>query len=198
MLAGKLESNLSGTNPTVDSPAFATALMDGVDQLERGDHAPGRVAIVAAAGADAIEPVLHEQKALLATVAGRLVFRSDERFFQRVPLWLRTMDFEHSGRAFASGIPVNPALATANGPATFADPPRMPIAAEERGDGATGQVQNRNAAVFDLRIHRPVHAGASCDADDRLACHVQQRIEPMAGQPTEETAAAGGRIEQIM
>src|SRR5205085_6123792 len=72
------------------------------------------------------------------------------------------------------------------------------IAAEESSNAAVSQLENRDAAVFDLRLHRAEHAGSGCNADDRLAGHIEQRVEPMAGEPTEKSAAAGGRIEQIV
>src|SRR5262245_33360867 len=184
MLAGKLESNLRRTDSTVDSPSFATALMDRVDQLERGDHAPGRVAIVTAAGADAIEPVLNEQKAFLAAVARRFVFRRSEGLFERVPLRLGTVDFQDSGGTLASGIPMNPPLAAADRPATFTDPAWMPIAAQKGGDAAVGQIENRNAAVLNLGLHRAKDTRARRHSHHCLAGDIEQRIEPMAGQPT--------------
>ena len=63
----------------------------------------------------------------------------------------------------------------------------MPIAAEERRDAAAFQVEDRHAAVFDLRRHRAEDAGAGRDADDRPAGDVEQRVEPVAGQPTEKS-----------
>ena len=50
-------------DPAFDPPALAAALKDRVDQLQRGQRAAGGGAVVAAAGADAVEPVLHQQKA---------------------------------------------------------------------------------------------------------------------------------------
>ena len=45
----------------------------------------------------------------------------------------------------------------------------MPIAADERGDAAAVQIENRRPAVFDLRRHGAENAGAGRHADDRLA-----------------------------
>src|SRR5690349_14196109 len=170
--------------------------MNRVDQLKCGLHAASRVAVVAAARTDAVEPVLDQQKTLLAAVAGRFVCRRGKGFFQRVPLWLRAVNFEHAGRALACRVPVDPPLAAANGPAAFADPPRMPIATEESRDAAACQVKNGNATILDVGRHRAKDAGASGHANDRLAGNIQQRIEPVTREPTEEAAAAGGRIEQ--
>ena len=75
----------------------------------------------------------------------------------------------------------------------------MPIAADERGEAAPFEIQDRRAAVFDLRWHRAKHSRARRHADHRLSGDIQQRIEPVAGQPTEKSApplACG--IEQIV
>src|SRR5688572_18642533 len=108
------------------------------------------------------------------------------------------MNFEYAAGAFAIGIPVDPALAAANGPAAFAGPAGEPVAAEETGDATPFQVEDRQAAVFQRRTHRAKDARAGGDADDRPPDDVQHRIEEVAGQPTEEARAAGLWIEQVM
>src|SRR4051794_376525 len=57
----RVAGTLSRPNPALDATAVAAAHVDGVDEVERGEHPSGRVAVVAPAGLDAVEPVVDEQ-----------------------------------------------------------------------------------------------------------------------------------------
>src|SRR4029434_7283915 len=66
------------------------------------------------------------------------------------------------------------------------------------GNAAAFEVENGRAAVLEVRGERTKDAGTCGNANDCLAGDVEQRVEPVAGEPTEEAAAAGRGIEQVV
>src|SRR5262245_57370669 len=103
-----------------------------------------------------------------------------------MPLRLRAMDLDHTAGAFACCVPVQPALAATNDPAAFTGPARMPVAADECGDAAIFEFKDGRTAIFDFGIDGTEDARARGDANNRLASDIEQRVKPMAGQPTKE------------
>src|SRR5690606_1709377 len=95
-------------------------------------------------------------------------------------------------------VPVDPAFGAPDGPAALARPARNPVPAEERGEPAAFQVEDRDATVLDLGRRRAEDTCPGGHADDRPVGHEQEEVEPVAGQPVEEPRAAAPTVEQVV
>src|SRR3954465_9675604 len=74
-------------NPAIDPPPLPAASVDRVNQLQRCQHSAGGVAVVAATGSNAVEPIVHEQEAFVAAVAWFGIGGRCIDILHRVPLW---------------------------------------------------------------------------------------------------------------
>src|SRR5690349_10217878 len=101
------------------------------------------------------------------------------------------MNLQHTAGPRLGGMPVDPALTATQRPLAFARPARQPVAAEECGDAAAREIEDRHTAIVDRHVDRAKSTDTRRHADNALPGEIEKQIELVTSQPAKEPTTAG-------